>query len=412
MIKVIQGEDKLGRDWKIEIDGEIIEKAKVSSMTDHLDLFVWLDKTPKIFFSQKGNDFFPLLSDKIESIVITISTKNIPENEANKLFPEDFFSNDFINFINDNRDKDDDSSLFLTVTINGDKSVTARMLFLEFIFAAQFWKLQFSMHDYLNEIRKHLVGELREEKTDFFTGQFQFVLAKDLTLQEIFDTVIQDLDNAFHKAFEELSQKTKNNSLITRFFSFPEEVRVPCEQYLLYFTEFLKDLGINSTADIKHEAGEILFSVTPNNPTQALDKIRVALEIFLSLPKKEIIIIPDEEFEIAMLKAKANIDHLNSQLSLAKAEIRVKEREIQAFEATLESKDISIEFLREKLNQQKRLLNGEIAEGIIDAEPKPKDEDREEFFDGVFALTQYEEKGVRVNLAQLYRKLKTYLKGE
>jgi hypothetical protein len=193
---------------------------------------------------------------------------------------------------------------------------------------------------------------------------------------------------------------------------FPEEVRVPCEQYLLYFTKFLRDLGISSTANIKHEAGEVLFSVTPDSPNQALDKIRVALEIFLDLPKKEIVIVPDEEFEIAMLKAKANIDHLNSQLSLAKAEVRFKEREIHAFEATLEAKDISIEFLREKLNQQKRLLNGEIAEGIIDIGPKTKDEDKEEFFDGVFALTQYEEKGVRVNLAQLYRKLKTYLKGE
>ncbi len=411
MIKVVQGEDKLGRDWKLEVDGETIDKVKITLSDVELQLFAWLDKTSKIFFSQKGSDFFFLQSDKIEKIEITIVTKNLPENEANKLFPEDFFTSEFVNFINENKDIDDDPSLYLSVTFNEDKSVIAKIQFFEFMLVAQFWKLQFSMNDYLSEIRKYLKCELREEKTDFFTGQFQFVLTKDFTLQEIFDTVVADLDNAFHKAFEELSQRTKNNSLTTRFFSFPEEVRVPCEQYLLYFTEFLKDLGVNSTADIKHEAGEILFSVTPDNPDQALDKIRVALEIFLDLPKREIIIVSDEEFEIAMLKAKANIDHLNSQLSLAKAEIRVKEREIQAFEATLETKDISIEFLREKLNQQKRLLNGEITEGIISIEPKPKDEDKEEFFDGVFALTQYEEKGIRVNLAQLYRKLKSYLKG-
>jgi len=238
-----------------------------------------------------------------------------------------------------------------------------------------------------------------------------FLLSEDLTVREIFNLVIDDLRNALKNAFEEINQNNKRLSLTTTFFNFPEEVRVPCEQYLLYCTEFLRDLGISATSDIKHQAGEVLFSVTPTNPDQALAKIKIALDAFLSLPKSEIVINPDSEFEIAMLKVKANIDHLNSQLSLAKAEIRVKEREIQAFEATLETKDISIEFLREKLNQQKRLLNGEIAEGIIDVEPKTK-EDKEEFFDGVFALTQYEEKGVRVNLAQLYRKLKIYLKGE
>jgi len=410
MIRVLQGEDKLGRGWKLEIDGKTIEKVKISLFDDELQLFTWLDKTPKIFFSQKSIDFSLLQFDKTQKVEITISTNSILGIGANKLFSEDFFTNEFVKLFSE--DEDNDSSLFFYVTFDENKNVIAKMHFFEFIFAAQFWKLPFPMSDYFGEVKKHLKCKLQESEASFFTGEFQFLITENLTLQEIFDTIIADLDNAFHKAFEELSQKTKNNSLITRFFSFPEEIRVPCEQYLLYFTEFLRNLGINTTADIKHEAGEILFSVTPDNPNQALDKIRVALEVFLDLPKSEIIIVSDEEFEIAMLKTKANIDHFNSQLSLAKAEIRVKEREIQAFEAALETKNISIEFLREKLNQQKRLLNGEISHGIIDIEPKSKEEDKEEFFDGVFALTQYEEKGVRVNLAQLYRKLKIYLKSE
>ncbi len=40
MIKVIQGEDKSPRNWKIKIDGKIIEKVKISSILgDDLDLF-------------------------------------------------------------------------------------------------------------------------------------------------------------------------------------------------------------------------------------------------------------------------------------------------------------------------------------------------------------------------------------
>ncbi len=409
MIKVTPGEDRFGKDWKLEIDEKIIEKVKISSLLgDSLDFFVWLNETPKVFFAQRIEDFFPLQSGKIQEVKITISAENPFENEIKELLPDEFLPLELKKELSE----EDESSFFLTVGFDGKLKGFAKTNFLEFFVAAQFWKYPFSVYDFFSKVKTYLTHKIVDEKKDLVMGQFTFVLSEELTIKEAFDNVILDLRNAFQMAISDLKKQTENQSLTTRFFSFPDEVRVPCEQYLLYFTEFLRDLGINTKADIKHEAGEILFSVTPDNPNQALDKIRVALEVFLDLPKREIIIVPDEEFEIAMLKAKANIDHLNSQLSLAKAEVRVKEREIQAFEATLEAKDISIEFLRKKLNQQKRLLNGEIAEGIIDIEPKPKNEDREEFFDGVLALTQYEEKGVRVNLAQLYRKLKTYLKGE
>jgi hypothetical protein len=42
----------------------------------------------------------------------------------------------------------------------------------------------------------------------------------------------------------------------------------------------------------------------------------------------------------------------------------------------------------------------------------PKAGDKEEFLRGVVALTTYKEKGVEVNLAELYRKLKSPFKGK
>lgn len=50
---------------------------------------------------------------------------------------------------------------------------------------------------------------------------------------------------------------------VVTYFNFPEEVKVPCEQYLLYFVQFLKDLGVEAAAELQHEAGQVLFAVKP-----------------------------------------------------------------------------------------------------------------------------------------------------
>jgi hypothetical protein len=41
------------------------------------------------------------------------------------------------------------------------------------------------------------------------------------------------------------------------FFDFPEPVKVPCQQYLLYFVQFLKDVGVEATAELWDCSAEI-----------------------------------------------------------------------------------------------------------------------------------------------------------
>src|SRR5215213_4701390 len=57
------------------------------------------------------------------------------------------------------------------------------------------------------------------------------------------------------------NKQRESSNLFT--FNFPEAVKIPCEQYLLYFATFLKDLGINAASNLQEEAGKVLFSVTP-----------------------------------------------------------------------------------------------------------------------------------------------------
>lgn len=172
-------------------------------------------------------------------------------------------------------------------------------------------------------------------------------------------------------------------------FDFPEEVRVPCEQYLLYFGQFLRDLGVQSTSDLSHEAGQVLFTVTPTDSRTALDKVRAALNVYLRLPSSPV--GDPSHDEIAVQRLESSVLRLQGDLRLASAELQAKNTTIQAQELIIQT--------------QKGLLNGEIVfDSIRDVTPNA--EDKEKLLGGIVALATYKEKGVEVNLAELYRKLK------
>jgi hypothetical protein len=169
-------------------------------------------------------------------------------------------------------------------------------------------------------------------------------------------------------------------------FDFPEEVRVPCEQYLLYFGQFLADVGVEATTNIHHEAGQVLFLVTPHDKETALDKIYTALGEYLNLaraPVNEASIIGIAEQRLA-----ANVDHLKGQL-------RLKNAELQFAQATIETQKVTIHVLKEDL----------LLESIKDVTSKKSDE-KESFLGDTVALRPFNYKGVEVNYPEIFRKLK------
>jgi hypothetical protein len=190
----------------------------------------------------------------------------------------------------------------------------------------------------------------------------------------------------YHENILSLSQKDKHSVEIV--LDLPPDVRVACEQYLLYFVQFLKDLGVEAISELKHDAGQVLFSVTPADKDEALDKIRAALEVYLCLPSGKLAVASNDPVEIQRLSA--NVFHLQGQLMLAQATIQHKDAAIQLQQVTI---------------QQLLLAENVITQSVVDITPK-KVEDKEEFLGGAFALTQYEDKGVVINFAEIFRKLR------
>lgn len=77
--------------------------------------------------------------------------------------------------------------------------------------------------------------------------------------------------------------------------------------------------------------------------------------------------------------------------------------------AELQAKNAAIQAQQLTIDIQKGLLSGEIIiDSLKDVTPKP--EDKENLPGGVFALATYKDKGIEVNLAELYRKLRRLFK--
>src|SRR6185437_3359491 len=79
----------------------------------------------------------------------------------------------------------------------------------------------------------------------------------------------------------ELALKGIGKSSLVAWFDFPAPIKTACEQYLVYFVQFLEDLGIKANSEIKEDAGRVLFSITPVDGQSALGRIKEALEIYL-----------------------------------------------------------------------------------------------------------------------------------
>ena len=149
-----------------------------------------------------------------------------------------------------------------------------------------------------------------------------------------------------------LKSKFFDDSILT-LFDFPEELKVPCKQYLLYFATFLRDLGLNATSNLKEEAGRVLFSVTPTDDIGSLDRIREALAVYLNLPSSPIVY--DESF--AAMRLQQQVENLQHSQKMRLREIRSAEKEMLLAQTVIEHQDKIISQKDSIIEQQNRVID-------------------------------------------------------
>ena len=160
------------------------------------------------------------------------------------------------------------------------------------------------------------------------------------TVASASDSLRTILSNANLVAFELHIEEALAPDRLVRQFNFPSPVKVACEQYLIYFVQFLSDLGIEAESELKEAAQGILFTVKPKDKGQALAQIWKALEVYMQIPGlRDFGTATAQSNDIAVSQLRAQVSHLQGQLHIAAAVLQAKE-------ATIASKDAEIALLK------------------------------------------------------------------
>lgn len=101
--------------------------------------------------------------------------------------------------------------------------------------------------------------------------------------------------------------------VVTRF-DFPPLITTACEQYLIYFTQLLRDLGVEADADLQKVGNHVLFTIRPQDSDQSLSQIRIALDAYLRIPAwgKTEVLLPDSD--LACVQLKRQVGNLQDQI--------------------------------------------------------------------------------------------------
>lgn len=213
-------------------------------------------------------------------------------------------------------------------------------------------------------------------------GIKQELTDRNKNICDVYEKILETFNGLISDTISSLLVEARQNS-ITSVFNFPKNIQVPCEQYLVYFSKFLEDLGLNAKTTIETEAQSTLFTVTPEDPSQALSQIRDALNIYLSLPEMPDVELSSKNYnDIGVQQLISNVYHLKSQLILAHSIIQAKDSTIE---------NLSV------INYKHKVL--------LESADKEKS-NQEEILNGLITVSEYKGKGFKINLPELFRLIK------
>jgi hypothetical protein len=200
------------------------------------------------------------------------------------------------------------------------------------------------------------------------------------------------LQDIILQTYAMLAAAVRRDSLVA-FFEFPPAFKTACQQYLVYFIQFLSDMGIEADAELKEESHRVLFAVTPRTGQEGLERIRDALDAYLRLPDApDMAGLVARYPDTAVAQLYANVLHLQSQVVLAKSALQMKD-------ATIESLQLS------NFQYRQLLLIQDKATGEYPS-IKESSTDQESVLGGFIKVKPYESKGIVLDLPRILRSLK------
>jgi hypothetical protein len=186
-----------------------------------------------------------------------------------------------------------------------------------------------------------------ESKTDYEWGITLFINFEynyNEPMITAFDNAFTLLNNCFSKALDMMNQEVRSD-VFSKSFDFPPEYKNICSQYLTWFGEFLKNLGVE--ADVYTEANDRQTSliVSPKDAPELLGEIEKLFYQYLALPYAELL-PPQRKMSIPEQHA----------FTAIKQQVQFMEMQIQSKDSLLLNSNATISSLNTTVATQANLI--------------------------------------------------------
>lgn len=160
-----------------------------------------------------------------------------------------------------------------------------------------------------------------------------------------------------------------------------------CSSYLHYFTEFLRDIGVNADSKLDNYNGKILLSITPRDKEESLKLIAEALSLYLNSSEVNTdSIIPTNLDPLAEFK----IDKFKGEIDRLKVNLRSAEAIIKYQDSLLVSR-----------SEDHLQLPRTPIEGLCEVQINEYKQDKKEFLNGAIKLGVFNKAGVELDWSRL-----------
>lgn len=198
----------------------------------------------------------------------------------------------------------------------------------------------------------------------------------NITLVVIQDEIIKSIEPFIVKAKNTYQSllikliKNKSKDLFVKVFEFPREYESICSQYLIWFGEFLQNLGIDASVSTENNNGQTSLIVSPKDDIKLTDSIEKLFYQYISLPYSEYLpasdpkITAEDNFKIQMLTNQ--IENFKSQIQMKDAVIEMKELSIMNLKESYDKKSSELMLVKSMKNSKDiEMLEGSFSLGEI-----------------------------------------------
>jgi hypothetical protein len=166
----------------------------------------------------------------------------------------------------------------------------------------------------------------------------------DLCLQDLIFNAQDEFINFYYQSIEELNEKLSEH-VLCKIFDFPVEYANIYSQYLIWFGEFLRNIGIKADVHTEPRNEQTALIISPKDAPELLDEIEKLFNQYLQLPYVEVL-PPQREMSIQE----------QHTFMAVKQQIQMLEMQVQAKDSLLLNNNATISSLNTTVARQANLI--------------------------------------------------------